>query len=70
VPLPILSKYDTEILVGLSCDASEKGIRACIFHITEEGTERPIAYASKTLTTSERNYSQIKKEGLSIIFGV
>ena len=34
-----------------------------------EGKEHPVAYASKSLTKAERNYSQIELEALSIIFG-
>ena len=39
-------------------------------HRMEDGTEKPIGYASCTLTIAERNCSQLEKEDLACIFGV
>ena len=34
------------------------------------GEEKPVGFASRTLTKAETNYSHLDKEGLAIIFGV
>ena len=43
---------------------------AVLSHQMSDGKERPIAFASRTLTAAEKNYSQLDKEALSVIFGV
>ena len=68
--MSILMHFDPSLPLGLACDASGSGIGAVLFHILPNGEERPIAYASKSLTPTEKNYSQVEREGLSIVFGV
>ena len=67
---PVLAHYNPELPLRLAGDASSYGIGAVLSHVLPDGTEHPIAYASRTLTSSERNYAQLEKEGLSLVFGI
>lgn len=66
----VLAHYDQTLPVKLDCDASAYGLGAVLSHVYSDGSERPIAYASRTLNSAEQNYAQIEKEGLALIFGV
>ena len=59
-----LQYYDVETPLTVSVDASSYGLGACLL---QEG--RPVCYASRSLNSGEKNYAQIGKELLAIVYG-
>ena len=67
---PILAYADYEKPFRLNTDASEKGLGAVLYQTQEDGTQRVIAYASRSLSKTERNYDAHKLEFLALKWSV
>lgn len=66
----VLTHFDPHKPLRVACDASPYGIRAVLSHVTADRTERPIAFASRSLSAAENNYAQIDRGALSLVRGV
>ena len=66
----VLTLYDPDLPLRLDTDSSSYGLGAVISHVDSNGVDRPIEFISRTLTSAERNYAQIEKEALSIVWAV
>ncbi len=67
---PLLVHYSNDLPLVLETDASPYGIGGCLFHVSESGEKRPVYFVSRSLTSAEKNYSQIDREALAIVFAV
>jgi len=66
---PALTPFDPSKRVILQNDASKFGIGSCLFQV--HGSEwKLVACASRSMSSSELNYSQCEKEMLALYFGV
>ena len=70
VKAPVLTHYDPTNKLKHATDTSAYGIGTVLSHTYNDGIERPIGYASRTLFNIEKCYAQIDKEALGIIFGI
>ncbi|CAF4800983.1 unnamed protein product [Pieris macdunnoughi] len=66
---PILQYPDFDKPFILTTDASDVAIGAVLSQGTI-GTDKPVAYASRTLSDTEQKYSTIEKELLSIVWAI
>ena len=51
----LLVHYNPERPLVVSCDASPWGVGAVLAHQMDDVSERPVAYASRTLSPAEKN---------------
>ncbi|XP_046975644.1 uncharacterized protein K02A2.6-like [Vanessa cardui] len=66
----VLAHFDPQAKLILTVDASPNGLGAILSQIGSDNVERPISFASRTLSSAEKRYSQIQKEATAIIYGV
>jgi len=66
----LLVHYNPNLPMRLAVDASAYGVGAVLSHVMPDGIEKPVAYASRTLSQAERNYAPTEREGLAVVFGV
>lgn len=63
----VLKLFDPKLETAIETDASSVGI-GCVLMQKYNNQWFPVQFSSRTLNNAERNYSQIEREALSIIF--
>lgn len=65
----VLVLYDQSKPIIVASDASPIGLGGILSH-EMNGHDKPVYFVSSTLTDAQRNYSQIHREALAIIFAI
>ena len=67
---PVLACFRLNSPTYLITDASPVGLGAILLQDQTNGERKPIAYISRSLTPTERRYSQIEREALGCVWAV
>lgn len=67
---PILVAPSYKKPFKIAVDASDSGVGGVLLQEDAQGLEHPVGYFSKKLTASQRSYSTIEKEALSMILAI
>lgn len=63
-----MAHYDPKLVTIVSTDASNIGLGATLMQVQPDGNRRPVMYASRSLTETEKNYAAIEKEALGTVW--
>ncbi|BHF75482.1 hypothetical protein SprV_0501857800 [Sparganum proliferum] len=66
----LFTHYDPTLPIVVAADASNHGVSAVISHTFPDVSGKAIMHASRTLTPAEKNYGQIDKQALALVFAL
>ena len=70
VTAPILVFLDWKKIFHVHIDASSIALGIILAQPSEGGIDHPIAFASKKLSSTERNYTTTEREGLAMVYAL
>lgn len=65
----VLTHYDPKQTIYVICDASSRGV-GCVFSHSIDNTEKPVLFASSSLSKAKKKYSNLERKALAIIFAL
>lgn len=66
----VLTHFNVDLPLCPACEASPYRVSAVLSHIMPDGKEKPIVYTWRTLSKAQKNYAQIEREALAVVFSI